>query len=254
LVAVKEITVVAEDDTDRRYDYIKSGFPEKKPRIDAASWLGVKPDIPACDVEIIFPENHPIETAVEEKSAVWLPTSEFTIPVPEEEKRLYDAHDPNCSYPQYPYRKGRNKMGEFPVAVARRYFMDKGYSVWVSGQSKIGIPVFNLLMFPGARNRRDRSYLTMVNAFSEKKIKDFITNVEREKKLKGLRRNGGDPDLFVQNPQNPDDRFFVEVKAEDPKRRYKDKLNEQQLFVFPFIEKELMCEVRLAKVRVLAKL
>lgn len=54
LIAVEEITVTAEDEKGRQYDYAKSGFPKRKPRIDAASWLGVEPDIPARDVEIVI--------------------------------------------------------------------------------------------------------------------------------------------------------------------------------------------------------
>lgn len=130
--------------------------------------------------------------------------------------------------------------------------MDKGYKVWVSGQSKLGIDAFVLAMFPTARKRRDQSYLNMIEVFGEEKIREFISIVEQEKKKYNIPRHGGDPDLFVQNTHNPLDRFFVEVKAQDftGRHRYQDKLNEQQHLVFPLIEKILKCQVRLAEVHV----
>jgi hypothetical protein len=54
LIADANASVVAEDESGRAYDYGKAEFPRKKPRHDAASWLGVEPDIPAWDVKI-FP-------------------------------------------------------------------------------------------------------------------------------------------------------------------------------------------------------
>jgi len=127
--------------------------------------------------------------------------------------------------------------------------------VWVSGQSKLGIDAFILAMFPSARETRDQSYLNMVKVFGEKNLDRFIAIVEQEKKKCGLARHGGDPDLFVQSTQNPSDRFFVEVKAEDltGRRRYQDKLNKQQHLLFPLIEKELKCQVRVAKVQIVSE-
>lgn len=187
---------------------------------------------------------------------VWTPSSEFALQVSEEQKRLYKANDPRSIYydGRWIYRKGRHKGGEFPVVVVRKRFMDQGYKVWVSGQSKLGIDAFILAMFPSARETRDQSYLNMVKVFGEKKLDRFIAVVEQEKKKYGLARHGGDPDLFVQSTQNPSDRFFVEVKAEDftGRRRYQDKLNKQQHLLFPLIEKELKCQVRLVKVQIVA--
>lgn len=134
--------------------------------------------------------------------------------------------------------------------------MDQGYKVWVSGQSKLGIDAFVLAMFPTARKRRDQSYLIMIEVFGEEKIREFISIVEQEKRKYDISRHGGDPDLFVQNPHNPSDRFFVEVKAKDltGRRRYQDKLNQQQHLVFPLIEKFLKCQVRLAEVHIVTDL
>jgi hypothetical protein len=186
---------------------------------------------------------------------MWTPSSEFTIQVSEEQKRFYKVNDARSIYydSRWIYRKGRHKGGEFPVVVARKHFMDQGYKVWVSGQSKLGIDAFILAMFPSARKARDQSYLNMVKVFGEKKLDRFIAIIEQEKEKCGLARHGGDPDLFVQSTQNPSDRFFVEVKAEDftGRRRYHDKLNKQQHLLFPLIETQLKCQVRLAKVQII---
>lgn len=192
------------------------------------------------------------------KSDMWTPRSEIPIQVTEKEKRLYMANNPHCLYFNYrwPFCKGRHKMREFPVVAVRKHFIDKGYKVWVSGQSKIGIDAFILAMFPGAQQRQDPSYLNMVKVFGQKTIEAFNAIVEKKKKEAGLPRHGGDPDLFVQNPKNLDERFFVEVKAEDftRKHRYKDDLNAQQLLVFPLIEKHLKCQVRISKVQIVKNL
>lgn len=187
---------------------------------------------------------------------MWKPSREFTLQVSAEEKRLYKANDPRSVYykDRWIYRKGRHKGGEFPVVVVRKHFLDQGYGVWVSGQSKLGMDAFILAMFPGGRRKRDQSYLNMVKVFGEEEIYRFISIVEQEKKINGLPRHGGDPDLFVQNNNNHKDRFFIEVKAEDDtgKYPYKDRLNEQQHLVFPLIEKHLKCEVCLAKVKIIS--
>jgi hypothetical protein len=183
---------------------------------------------------------------------MWTPSSEFILRVPKNEKRLYEDNDPLCCYPQWPFRKGRSKKGEFPVIVVRKHFINRGYKVWVSGTSKLGIDSFTLAMFPGARQQGDQSYLNMIGMFGKKTVENFIAIVEKKKETAGLCRHGGDPDLFVLNPQNPIDRFFVEVKAEDftGRHHYKDDLNDQQRLVFPLIEYHLKCEVRLAKVQI----
>ena len=44
LEAVDELTVKAEDDEGRCYDYVKCGFSREKPEIPAREWLGIRPD------------------------------------------------------------------------------------------------------------------------------------------------------------------------------------------------------------------
>jgi len=187
---------------------------------------------------------------------MWTPNNEFTLQVSETEKRLYEDDDPRCIYysQRWLYRKGRHNKGEFPVIVVRKHFIDNGYRVWVSGQSKQGIDAFILAMFPNARLRRDQSYINILRVFGEKEIEEFIMIAETQKRNEGIARHGGDPDLLVQNIADPADKFFVEVKAEDlsGKRKYKDKLNKQQLLVFPLIEGHLKCQVRIANVQIVA--
>jgi hypothetical protein len=188
---------------------------------------------------------------------MWLPGNEITIQVPQEQKRLYLEQDSRCTYHawRWPFLVGRYKAaGEFPVIVVRKHFIDRGYKVWVSGQSKIGIDAFILAMFPAARKRRDGSYLTMVWAFGEELLEKFNAIADQEKLKAGRSRHGGDPDLFVQNPKRITDKFFIEVKLEDftGRRRYQDALNENQKIVFPLIEEHLKCQVRLARVQIVS--
>lgn len=190
---------------------------------------------------------------------IWVPKIEITLPpVSERQKLLYIANDPRCIFHDYrwPYRVGRHKSGEFPVVVARTYFSEKGYKVFISGQAKkmakFKVDAFCLLNFPTARQKNDQAYHEMTKIFGVKRVENFICIAEQEKKKYGLRRNGGDPDLFVINKNNPSDKFFVEVKAQDftKKRRYQDKLNKQQHLVFPLIERYLKCQVRLVIVQI----
>ena len=44
IISVDEVTVRAEDDQGRSYDYANSGFSRDKPDIEAEEWLGVHPD------------------------------------------------------------------------------------------------------------------------------------------------------------------------------------------------------------------
>ena len=59
LTADERAMVVAEDESGRRYVYGKEGFPRKKRGIDAATWLGVEPDIPPWDIEMILVKGPP---------------------------------------------------------------------------------------------------------------------------------------------------------------------------------------------------
>lgn len=41
---VEDVPIVAQDECGNQYSYGDEGFPKSKPRIDAATWLGVEPD------------------------------------------------------------------------------------------------------------------------------------------------------------------------------------------------------------------
>lgn len=99
---------------------------------------------------------------------------------------------------------------------------------------------------------KDLAYLTMIDVFGAELLEEFHALAAAERRLHALRTPGGDPDLFVRSRRNKADRFFVEVKLEDMMRRrpYRDTLNHQQVVLFPLIEKQLGCEVRLVTVSV----
>jgi hypothetical protein len=151
-----------------------------------------------------------------------------------------------------PFERPVMCISQFPVAQTRRkLYTDRAYDVFISAQSKHGIPSYLLEALPGKRNEGDRGYRRMVQVFGEDLLDAFHSLAAEARHRKKLRSAGGDPDLFVQHRYDPNDRFFVEVKLEDStgRRPYKDAINEQQEVLFPLIEREL-CDVRLLTVRV----
>lgn len=90
----------------------------------------------------------------------------------------------------------------------------------------------------------------MIEIFGEQRLRRLHESAHAARRADGLRAAGGDPDLFVQSRLRAADRFFVEVKLEDltGAHPYRDRLNGQQLCLFPLIERVLRCEVRLASV------
>jgi hypothetical protein len=183
----------------------------------------------------------------------WVPRITEEIVVPQREKQLYLSRDPSGAYHsfQWPKRSGIDHRGHFPVAVGRKLYTDRAYDVFISAQSKHGIPSYLLEALPGKRNEGDRGYRRLVQVFGEDLLDAFHSLAAEARHRKKLRAAGGDPDLFVQHRYDPNDRFFVEVKLEDSTgvRPYKDAINEQQEVLFPLIEHEL-CDVRLLTIRV----
>jgi hypothetical protein len=172
------------------------------------------------------------------------------------ERDLYARQDPGSAYRdfQFPNREGIHRRGEFPVAVVRKAYADRGYDCWISAQSRHGVPSYLLERMPRIRRKRDQAYLKMVEVFDSEVLARFHELAAAERRAQALRSAGGDPDLFVERRGDPRDRFFVEVKLEDltGSRAYRDRLNRQQMLLFPLIERELRCEVRLATVSVQA--
>jgi hypothetical protein len=184
----------------------------------------------------------------------WQPTHQETITVAKTEKELFARRNPASAYLRYqfPTLKGIHRGGEFPVAVVRKTYEARGYECMVSAQSKHGIPCYLLERLPRIRRRRDEAYLRMEEAFGRRALERFHAKVAAGRTAIGLRSAGGDPDLFVVRRGNTHDRLFIEVKLDDPtgRRPYRDELGRQQHLVFPLIEAELGCEVRLTTVLV----
>ena len=169
------------------------------------------------------------------------------------ERDLYESCDGASAYRdfQWPHRVGIHSRGEFPVAVVRKRYAERGYDSWISAQAKHGVPSYLLERMPGKRRQGDPAYSKMVEVFGIELLDEFHALAAAERQRHGLRSAGGDPDLFVQRKDDPTDRFFVEVKLEDltGHRPYKDQPNRQQIVLFPLIEANLRCLVRLATVR-----
>ena len=182
----------------------------------------------------------------------WAARHNEIIRVPRGEKKLYASRDVRSAYRDFhwPHRKGINVGGEFPVVVVRKAYDERGYDCWISAQSKHGVPSYLLERMPGKRRLGDRAYLKMIEVFGSERLAQLHVMASGNRRAHGLRSAGGDPDLFVQCRGNQLDRFFVEVKLEDLTgfRPYRDKLNQQQLILFPLIEHILACDVRLATV------
>jgi hypothetical protein len=167
------------------------------------------------------------------------------------ERDLYNHSSDESAYRDFfwPHRKGIHRGGEFPVAVVRKKYEERGYHCWISAQSKHGVDSYLLERMPGKRRHKDPAYLKMVDVFGSL-LDEFHQLASAARQLNGLSKPGGDPDLFVQCRDDSSDKFFVEVKLEDltGRRRYKDEPNKQQRVLFPLIEKKLNCEVKLAMV------
>ncbi len=184
----------------------------------------------------------------------WQPTHQETITVRKADRQLFASRDPASAFlsHQFPTLKGIHRGGEFPVAVVRKTFEARGYECLVSAQSKHGIPCYLLERLPGIRRKRDSAYLTMEAAFGRQTLDRFHKKVAAQRAALGLKSAGGDPDLFVVRRGDPDERFFIEVKLDDPtgRRPYRDGLGDQQHLLFPLIESYLSCDVKLITVLV----
>jgi hypothetical protein len=91
---------------------------------------------------------------------------------PLREKQSYAQCDPCCAFHayQFPSRAGILKRGDFPVAVVRKYYEDRGYQCCVSAQSKHGIPCYLLERMPGRRRAGDPAYRKTIELFGQRTI------------------------------------------------------------------------------------
>lgn len=167
---------------------------------------------------------------------------------------MYARRDSASAYHdfQFPHRVGIHRRGEFPAAVVWKAYSERGYDCWISAQSRHGVQSYLLERLPRIRRNGDRAYLKMIEVFGREAVERVHALAAVERRAHLLRSAGGDPDLFVQHRATPEDRFFIEVTLENLTRRppYRDTLTRQQLILFPIIEKELQCDVKVATVSI----
>ena len=184
----------------------------------------------------------------------WTPEFETVVQISANERDLFAKQDPSSILHRYqlPERRGINTSGEFPVAVIRHLYDALGYTVWFSGQNKLGRETYLLTRMPGKRRQGDAAFQRMLDVFGSNAIRLLNSATIEARDRQAHTAAGGDPDLFVFNRRDPYQWFFVEVKLEDRTKRpaYRDRLGEQQKLLFPLIEQYLKCGVRLAHVQV----
>ena len=184
----------------------------------------------------------------------WKPQYETVIQVSQRELDLFATGDKDCVFDKFrhPLPRGIVRSGEFPVAVVRLLYEALGFQSWFSGQAVSGPDTYLLTRLPEKRRQENPAYQRIKDAFGAEVIRRFDKTVERCRKTRGIKTAGGDPDLFVFHRTDPTLRFFVECKLENftRKRPYRDVLGDNQLFLFPLIQKHLGCPVRIARVQV----
>jgi len=165
---------------------------------------------------------------------------EITIPYDPAQHELYNAKDPACVFHnvRWPLHPGRGKFGEFPLVVAREHFRALGYVVLASEPLLPNDEGFIVLAYPGKRKAGDPAYQRMEAIFGAASLADLNLRADAAKKKETGNRGGGDPDLFVYHPDDPPDRFFVEVK-------HHDHLTDKQRTTFPLIEE--LCPIVVAR-------
>ena len=134
--------------------------------------------------------------------------------------------------------------------LVRQFLRELGYLVFVSGLAdKVSIDSYSLAMFPGKRKDAAFSNAMRVLGLSDQQLDTFLRHVNQSRRASSLGTHGGDPDLLVQHPRRPSDRFFVEVKASS--KGYQDRPTKQQEVVFPLIRDRLKVPIFVAKVHIL---
>lgn len=152
--------------------------------------------------------------------------------------RLYSEKSPECIYKQWPISVGRSRHGEFPLVVARQYFVELGYTVWASEPELPDDDGYILVSFPGKRRGRHPAYLRMTAFFDLETLSRLNGDADCEKKAHTGNASGGDPDLFVFRGS---EYFFVEVK-------WRDKITKKQSVTFPIIEKYCKTSIVMARI------
>ena len=150
---------------------------------------------------------------------------EIVIEFPKVQKELYKNNDPRCIYPIWPDKIGIHRVdGNFAAMVVRKYFEDQDYMVLKD----------YLLVRCNRKREVNPGFHLLIKFFGQDKINNVITASKR------LSLRGGDPDLFVYKSDGSKS-FFVEAK-------YTDKLNKNQLALFPIIERYL-CPILVVRIK-----
>ena len=175
----------------------------------------------------------------------WRHMGELTIPFDPRQLSLYRCGDKAGIYDsvRFPLNKGKgkSKWGEFPLVVVREHYRSLGYIVLASDPRLPDGEGFILLSYSGYRKRRHPAYTQMAALLgTELAALDDLNRIADKAKIAATgNRSGGDPDLFVYNPDGSE-RFFVEAK-------YKDQLNSKQRVTFLII-RNLNWEVRVVRI------
>jgi hypothetical protein len=172
---------------------------------------------------------------------MWPEHLEITIPVDPLQYALYRDGDPRCLYHavRWERQRGRSRKGEFPVVVARKYFRDRGYTVWAAEPELPNGDGFILMAYPGKRRRGHPAYKRMESVFGADVLHALNESADVVKRMHTANAGGGDPDLFVFKGV---ERFFVEVK-------WRDHITKKQRLTFPLIEKYCKVPVRVVRIR-----
>jgi hypothetical protein len=155
---------------------------------------------------------------------------EFYVSYEKVQKKNYFENQALCIYPQWDKPWGIHKKGKnFPVMVVKKFLLDKGYDVFPSGEKENG---YGLIRYRKSRQKYP-AYPVLLKLFGEN-IASVISDAADNDII------GGDPDIFACKKPAPS-AFFIEVKEDDH-------LNENQMKLFPIIEKYL-CPVLLIRVK-----
>jgi hypothetical protein len=158
----------------------------------------------------------------------WETGEEIQITYPKEQHNWYVEKDDRCIYRQFERQVGINK-GNFVEMVATKYFEDQGYDV-IS---------YYYLVRNSIKREKMPGFIKICHIFGEPQVLLLIGEADKAFRSTGKRIASGDPDLFVYNDINRD-RFFVEVKENDP-------ITDNQKILFPLIQK-FLCPVFIARV------
>lgn len=128
---------------------------------------------------------------------MWTPTQDFVVVTSVKDRKQYLSGVGLVE--QWPHRVGRHESaGEFPVMLVRQFLLEQGYRAYVSGlAARVSIDSYSLAMFPGKRCDDAFANARRVLGLDERRLRDFLGEVDQRRRTAGLGKHGGDPDLLV---------------------------------------------------------